>query len=132
MRARTHGKLALAATLAWVAFWVLGLPSYYRQYSPVAMAWFVSLLAPPLAGLCVLVLRRVAPERRMRHALWTAFWFSVPLALYDGLYCGLYLGHGARFLSLYWYLTVYYLFPWLALPAAAALLGTRPATRPSP
>jgi len=123
MTARAHRRLFLLGTLAWVAFWVLGLPSYYQQYSTAAMVWFVALLLPPLTWLCVHVLRRVAPERRMRLALWMAFYFTVPLAVYDGLYCGVFLEHGFGFLSRYWYLTIYYVIPWLVLPASAALLN---------
>jgi len=57
--------------------------------------------------------------------LWLAFYFTVPLALYDYLYCGLLLGHGLGFLARYWYLTVYYLIPWRVLPALSLHLERR-------
>ena len=53
----------------------------------------------------------------------SSFYFTVPLALYDWLYCGLYLGHGIEFVSRYWYLSVYYAIPWILLPLMALLLN---------
>jgi hypothetical protein len=100
-----HIRIFLIATVVWAGFWVAGLPSYYQQYSNVLMIWFDS------------------PERRLTIALWLAFYFTVPLALYDWLYCGLYLGHGIQFISRYWYLTVYYAIPWVLLPLVALLLN---------
>jgi hypothetical protein len=91
------------------------------------MVWFDSLLLIPIAAIVYLVLRRLRPERRLRVALLLAFYFTVPLALYDWLYCGLYLGHGIQFISRYWYLSVYYAIPWVLLPLVALLLNrTRP------
>ena len=55
--------------------------------------------------------------------LWLAFYFTVPLAIYDWLYCGTYLGHGVQFIYRYWYLTVYYAIPWILLPLIALLLN---------
>jgi hypothetical protein len=110
-----------------VGFWAAGLPSYYQQYSNVLMVWFDSLVLIPIATIVYLVLRRLRPEKRLPVALWLAFYFTVPLALYDWLYCGLYLGHGIQFISRYWYLTVYYAIPWVLLPLVALLLNrTRP------
>ena len=45
-------------------------------------------------------------------AMWMSFYFTVPFALLDWIYCGVYLGHGAAFLRLYWYLTAFYFIPW--------------------
>jgi hypothetical protein len=33
----------------------------------------------------------------MPLAFWLSFYYTIPLALYDWLYCGLYLGHGGLF-----------------------------------
>ena len=77
----------------------------------------------PIAAVAYLVLRRLRPERRLTSALWLAFYFTVPLAVYDSLYCGLYLSNGVQFLSSYWYLTVYYVIPWVLLPLLALLLN---------
>jgi len=123
MRARGHIKIFLTASLVWVGFWIAGLPSYYQQYSPTFMIWFDALLFLPIGAVVWVVLRRVRARRRMKVALWMAFYFTVPLAIYDWLYCGVYLDHGLSSLWRFWYLTVYYAIPWLLLPAVAATLN---------
>lgn len=123
MTIRSHIGIFLIATVVWAGFWLAGLPSYYQQYSNVLMIWFDSLVLIPIAVIAYLVLRRIRPEKRLASALWLAFYFTVPLAVYDWLYCGLYLGHGVQFISSYWYLTVYYAIPWVLLPLMALLLN---------
>jgi hypothetical protein len=121
------------ATLVWAGFLVIGLPSYFQQYSTVAMVWFDGLLLIPLGVIVYRFLKALKPERRLRISLWTAFYFTVPLAVYDGLYCGLYLGHGWRFIDRFWYLTIYYFIPWIMLPGIAVALnrvGAEPRSRP--
>jgi hypothetical protein len=125
MSARGHVRILGFATAAWFAFWLLGLPSYYLQYSRTAMIAFSVALLPPIIALSYVLLRRVSRARRLSRAGWLAFYFSVPLALYDWVYCGVYLGYGPRFFSVFWYLTVFYVVPWLVLPAAAAHLNVR-------
>lgn len=107
MTTRGHLRIFLVATFVWAGFWLAGLPAYYQQYSNLLMIWFEVLLFIPIAVIVCFVLRRRPSESRMRFALWLAFYFTVPLAVYDWLYYGLYLDHGVRFLSQYWYLTVY-------------------------
>lgn len=85
------------------------------------MAIFVTVILVPISAVAFFVLKRVKPCRRMTLALWLSFYFTVPLALYDFLYCGLYLGEGMKFLLTYWYLTIYYVIPWVLLP----LVGVR-------
>ncbi len=123
MSLRNHIRVFLIATVVWAAFWLAGLPSYYQQYSNLLMIWFASLVLVPISAIFFLVLRRIQPERRLTIALWLAFYFTVPLAVYDWLYCGLYLGHGVQFISRYWYLSVYYGVPWVLLPIAALVLN---------
>ncbi len=123
-----HLRIFLIATVVWTGFWIAGLPLYYQQYSNFLMIWFDSLLLIPITAIVYFVLRPLRSERRLTVALWLAFYFTVPLALYDWLYCGLYLGHGVEFISTYWYLTVYYAIPWVLLPLMALFLnriGTR-------
>lgn len=123
MSRRGHIRIFLIATAVWAGFWILGLPAYYRQYSTSTMIWFDALVLVPITAACFLVLRRRRPERRMPMAGWLAFYFTVPLAVYDWLYCGFFLGYGMRFFTIYWYLTVYYAIPWIVLPLIAYLLN---------
>jgi hypothetical protein len=121
-----HVRLFSIGTVAWAVFWVLGLPGYYQQYPAAWMAWFEVFLTPLLAiALWFSLLRRPAPLR-LPTSLWMAFYFTVPLAIYDWLYCGVALGCGLRFLVGYWYLTTYYLLPWALLPALALLANRQP------
>ena len=101
--------------------------SYYQQYANAQMVWFVALLLIPITVFVYLALRRIRPEKRLTIALWLAMYFTAPLALHDWVYCGIYLGHGVQFVSTYWYLSVYYVIPWVLLPFMALLLNrTRP------
>jgi ribosomal protein S18 acetylase RimI-like enzyme len=42
--------------------------------------------------------RRTKPEYRLTRAFWLCFYYTVPLAAFDALYCGVYLGHGINYL----------------------------------
>lgn len=123
MTIRDHIQIFLIATVVWTGFWIAGLPSYYQQYSSFLMICFDLLVLVPIAAIIYFVLKRLQPERRLAIALWLAFYFTIPLAVYDWLYCGFYLGHGVQFISRYWYLTVYYAIPWILLPLMAVLLN---------
>jgi hypothetical protein len=125
MSKRHHIRLFIFATAVWVGFVVGGLPDYYQQYSTGFMVTFDLLVLIPITLVLYFVLRRQAPRRRMTVALWIAFYFTVPLALYDWLYCGLWLGHGVGFVWEYWYLTVYYALPWLLAPAIVLLANRK-------
>ena len=125
MTGRGHIRLFLIATLVWAAFLLGGLPSYYQQYSTRFMLLFDVVVLVPIAGIVYLVLRSVRRERRLKVTVWIAVYFTVPLAIYDWLYCGIYLGHGMQFLSRFWYLTVYYIIPWVLLPMVALMLNHR-------
>lgn len=125
VRRSAHLRLFVMATAVWIAFWIAGLPSYYQQYSVEAMLWFETILLFVVIVVVYYVLRRVAGSRRGSVARWIAFYFTVPLAFYDWLYCGVYLGHGGAFLWRYWYLSTYYVIPWLVLPGIAWSLQPR-------
>jgi hypothetical protein len=139
MTRRAHVQLLLACTVAWTVFWVVGLPAYYQQYSRTFLIWFDAVVLIPLSAVFLLVLRRAPQARRMTLSLWMAFYFTVPVAIYDWLYCGVLLGHGLGFVWRYWYLSVYYVIPWPILPCLAATLnrrgtaqdGARPVARPA-
>jgi hypothetical protein len=106
----------------WFGFWLLGLPDYYQQYSAAAVGIGVVILSVATSLLCLLVLLRVSPKRRFVVAFWLSFYFTIPFAVLDTWYCGIYLGHGSSYLWVYWYLTVFYVSPWLTFLPTAALL----------
>ena len=119
MKLRGHAKLLGIVTAVWLTFWVGGLPDYYRQYSSLFMIVFDGVVFVALAWVVHWVVSKTPSRFRLSLSLWLAFYISVPLLIYDYLYCGLYLGHGWTFLWSYWYLTVYYVIPWLLCPGIA-------------
>jgi hypothetical protein len=125
MKKRHHIRLLGLATVVWAAFLIGGLPDYYQQYSPVFMLVFDLLVLVPIAIVYWAVLVRLPPQRRMQVALWIAFYFTVPLAVYDFIYCGIVLGFGSGFVVDFWYLTVYYVIPWLLGPTIVWTINRR-------
>lgn len=123
MTTRHHLRLLVLATLVWAGFLVVGLPEYYRQYSSRLMVAFDVLVLIPIS--VVFLLGRVPSRQRMRIALWIAFYFTVPLAVNDSLYCGLVLGFGFRFVVEFWYLTVYHFIFWFLAPAVVWSINRR-------
>lgn len=123
MNPAEHLRLLAFASAAWLAFWVIGLPDYYQQYSTRFMVWFDLILTVVLIPMLFRVFRGVRREHRVAVSWWMAWYFTGPLALYDWLYCGVYLGHGAAFLWRYWYVSVYYVVPWVLVPGVAVLVN---------
>lgn len=123
MSARKHLILLLQSSLVWLLFWLIGLPDYYQQYSLVTLGILNTMLSLVFCLYALLTLLRSRPERRMSRAFWLSFYYTVPFALYDWWYCGLHLGHGAGYLSVYWYLTVFYVSLWLTFMPTAYVLN---------
>ncbi|WP_334188153.1 hypothetical protein [Noviherbaspirillum sp.] len=123
MHIRKHLGLLLQGVSVWGAFWLAGLPAYYQQYSNVALAIACILLSVAISLAAIVMLRSCREDKRMSRAFWLSFYYTVPFAALDALYCGWYLGHGARFLTMYWYLTIFYITPWLTFMPTAALLS---------
>jgi hypothetical protein len=128
MKAHKHIRLLTLVTIAWFLFWIAGLPYYYQQYSTTVMVIFDLVILPPIWFLIYRSANRSRPGRGVKVCLWWSFYISVPLFIYDLIYCGLYLDHGMRFLSTYWYLTVYYILPWFIFPPTGWLIENRRAT----
>ncbi|AVP99211.1 hypothetical protein C7S18_19490 [Ahniella affigens] len=131
MRARTHWMILAQAIVIWLLFWLAGLPNYYQQYSPAAVGFASIILSALIALACMMILVRVPAQRRMRIAFWLSIYYTVPFAALDAWYCGIYLGHGAGNLWQYWYLTAFYLSPWLSLMPVARLLNQASRHEPS-
>jgi len=58
----------------------------------------------------------------LRTALWLAFYFSVPVALFDFITVGILQGHGLHYLKTHWYLTIAYFYVWINLPLIGSAL----------
>lgn len=129
MNARQHIRLFLLAVAVWAGFWVAGLPDYYQQYPMLAVAIGSILLSVAISLAAIPAVRRVRSEHMLSRAVWLSVYFTIPFAVLDALYCGVYLGHGFHFLYRYWYLTIFYFTPWLTFIPTALLLRGVPGAR---
>lgn len=120
-----HVRLLIIVTLAWLLFWLAGLPDYYQQYSDTTMFVFDIVVLPPIWFFVYRSISRAQPGREIGESLWWSFHICIPLFFYDILYCGWYLGYGIRFLWEFWYLTVYYVLPWLIFPLTGLWVARR-------
>ncbi len=119
---RKHFNLFLQAVCVWAAFWLAGLPSYFQQYAVVTMAVGSIFLSVAISLAAIVVLRRGRPETKLVRAFWFCVYYTIPFAALDAWYCGVYLGHGLSYLYKYWYLSVFYITPWLTFIPTALLL----------
>jgi len=125
MKIKNHIKLFVIVTIAWILFLIGGLPDYYQQYSTEFMIVFDIIILPPIWYLVFKSVKRTKPGRGFKVSLWWSFYISVPLFFYDLIYCGLYLDHGMSFLTTYWYLSVYYIIPWLFFPLTGFIIDKK-------
>ncbi len=116
MPLRNHVRLFIIVTVAWLLFWIAGRPDYYKQYSDTFMVFFDAAILPPLWLVVYVSAKKARKGRGLAVSFWLSFYITVPLFLYDLIYCGIHLGYGISFLWEYWYLTVYYVLPWLIFP----------------
>lgn len=123
MKIRGHIKILVIVTFVWALFWLLGLPDYYQQYTDLWMLVFDISILIPITVFVIWLLNRTPKKYRASMSLWLAFYITVPLFIYDYLYCGLYLGHGLSFLTKYWYISIYYIIPWILCPVATAYVN---------
>jgi hypothetical protein len=125
MRLKNHIKILIIATLVWLFFLLLGMPDYYLQYSTNTMIWFTILLLIPFSIIIWYIFKPIKKSKRIKISLWYALYFTVPLAVYDYLFCGIYLDYGFRFITVFWFLSVYYLILWFLFPGIAFILNGR-------
>ena len=123
-----HVSLFTMGTTMWTAFLLAGLPSsYFLDWSVAAQFWLI--VAIPTVVLLLITRARVrgmAPRRTLAVACLTAFYFTAPFLAYDWVYLGVHKGLGWSFLGTHWFLTAFYLTPWLTLPLLAlAAFGAR-------
>ena len=125
MKPRKHLTLFFQASLVWLMFWLAGLPSnYFQDYSAVTMGIASVLISVATSLAAIWLLRSGRDETRMSRAFWLSVYYTIPFATYDFLYCGWYLGYGSSYISMYWYLSIFYITPWLTfLPTAMLLRG---------
>jgi hypothetical protein len=126
MSTKKHLVFLLQASIVWLLFWAAGLPDYFQQYSSVVMGVLCTMLSVVFSLYAVFMLTRCREEIRFSRAFWFSFYYSIPFAIYDAVYCGWYLGLGAEYLYSHWYLTVFYFSVWLTFIPIAWLLDAIP------
>lgn len=117
-----HRRLLLQSIALWAGFWLLGLPDYYRQYAAPTLGVACTVLSVAICLAALRILLRSRPENRAARALWCSVYYTATFAVLDACYCGVYLGQGAWYLVDYWYLTVFYITPWLTFIPIERLL----------
>ena len=65
------------------------------------------------------------PVRAWSSAMWIAFYMTVPLFAYDYLYLAVHQQRGWSFLQTHWYLSAFYVIPWVLLPPIAWWVTSR-------
>lgn len=124
MKAREHLYLFYLATTCWTLFFLGSLWSDYYQTWPawVTLLAIVALPALALGAPSVSLIRWMTPAYPYRGACWIAVYFTVLLFVYDLLYLGLYKQLGFSFIVSHWYLSVFYIIPWLVTSGVAVLV----------
>ena len=122
------------ATTGWTLYFIFGLPSDHLQTTSFWPIIIFGEISPALA-LATFGWRRCARTSALvwRIAAWIAFYMTVPLLLYDYLYLAVHQQRGRDSLRAHWYLTVFYIIPWLLLPPVAwraARLAVAPKKNP--
>jgi hypothetical protein len=120
---KKHLTLYLITFLAWLGFYLLGLPSnYYTDWSQaelILLSLFGVFALFPVVGALVLILMG---GDYVRTSFWLAFYASVPLFFYDFIVVGIIDGEGLHFIVTHWYLSLAYLYVWLILPLVGLAL----------
>jgi len=125
MRVKNHIRILIIASFVWLLFLLLGIPDYYLQYSANVMVWFSVFLLIPLVIIIRFILKSIKRAKRVKISLWYAFYYTFPLAVYDYLYCGIYLGYGFKFIYIFWFLSIYYIILWILFPGIAFILNRK-------
>jgi hypothetical protein len=123
MTIKKHVILLVFTFLAWLGFYLLGLPSNYYTDWNLAEIILLSLVTIfgflPAVG--ALVLTFMGGDY-VRISLWLAFYASAPLFFYDLIVVGIIGGEGLHFIVTHWYISLAYLYVWLILPLVGLAL----------
>ena len=124
MKPNQHWRLFCVMTTWWTLFFIVGLPWDYYLQTPVWMIAIFGIIFP--AAIMMRFAYRLSirkPTSAMQNVFWIAFYGTAPLFVYDYLYLAIHQARGLAFLKSHWYLTVFYVLPWLVLPPIAVIAG---------
>lgn len=117
-----HIHLFSIATTFWAWYYIAGLWSDYYQTWPWPVSLLILVILPTgILAVCGpnLINGYLAFKSRIRAAIYVAGYFTVPLFFYDVLVLGIYRELGLSFLVSHWYLSAFYVIPWLLIPIIA-------------
>jgi hypothetical protein len=123
MTLQKHIILLASTFLAWLGFYLLGIPSnYYTEWTLaelILLSLFTMFGFLPVVGALVLIFMN---GDYVKTSLWFAFYASVPLFIYDLIVAGIIGGEGFHFIVTHWYISLAYLYVWLILPLVGLAL----------
>ncbi len=123
MNVTKHITLFLIGFILWALIFILGYPSHYflewktEEKIIISIVAFFAIL--PFVGSLVIIFFK---GNYAKTALWLAFYFSVPVALFDYITVGIIQGNGLHYLKTHWYLTIAYFYVWINLPLVGLAL----------
>lgn len=113
MNFKKHFQLCGTALLAWLFFYLIGIPSnYFIDWSlseQILLCLVVFFAVIPLLGFLILLF---VGEDYVRNALWLAFYASVLLFILDFIVVGIIQGKGISYLFSHWYISIVYIYVW--------------------
>jgi hypothetical protein len=117
MKFKDHIILILVCTIAWIVFYLIGIPSNYFQtwnHTDQMLLTLItfSALVPLIAFSTIILLN----QQYVKTSVWLAFYASVIPLLLDFIVIGILKGYGIHFLISHWYLTVAYVYVWILSP----------------
>jgi hypothetical protein len=109
--------------LAWLGFYLVGIPSnYYTEWNMaeiILLSLFTMFGFLPVVGALVLIFM---DGDYVKTSLWFAFYASIPLFFYDLIVAGVIGGEGFHFIVSHWYISLAYLYVWIILPLVGLAL----------
>jgi hypothetical protein len=113
-----HIELLTMGTSMWTLFFIAGLPSNYFQSLTFLYQFFFVVFIPTiiLAFIIINKIRILSRYQAISRTVWTAFYFTVPFLILDIIYLGIHKNLGVTFFISHWYLTAFYITPWLIVP----------------
>lgn len=117
MKFKDHIILILICIIAWIVFYIIGIPSnYFQTWNQTDLVLLMlitfSALVPIIAFFTIIQLN----NQYVKTSIWLAFYASVIPFLLDYIVEGIYKGYGFHFLISHWYLTAGYVYVWILSP----------------
>ena len=113
-----HFYVLCIVTALWAWFLLGGLWSnYYKDWSFYTQLIVIDIIP------CIIMtmfapgfIKLLNKNKALQSSFFVAFYFSVPLIIYDYIYLGVYKGYGLSFLREFWFLSGFSILPWTIFP----------------